>query len=321
MVGVDYSAWDVQNGELRRRFDYQDSKTKRYIATIHLVCKIERGTSEPLTFLAFTFSPFRVVDGLDLGLSLAPLDGGRHAPVGVNVTSVEDGQGALMSPRTPQGLRLLLSHLLSGRQLKFGIFQGPEQLVDMPFYNDSEFAQLHQAQVAVLKTKASVFLAKITGVIPQGMNLPAPPVEMREFDNITTAKQWLLGEALTNLPTPVNNIEVFENGQSVWREWHSSHDALISKNELWWDAKDPGRKEREAADKERRCNIESGLIPHSQLSLKEQFEKANPRWLGPYFAWLPTSTLDAGTIWMTQYWVRASLGLKYKNKGWFPDND
>jgi hypothetical protein len=84
----------------------------------------------------------------------------------------------------------------------------------------------------------------------------------------------LLGEGLTNLPTPVNNIEVFENGQSVWREWHWSHDALKSKNELWWDAKDPGRKEREAADKERRRKIEAGLIPDSQLSLKEQFEKA-----------------------------------------------
>jgi hypothetical protein len=321
MIGVDYSAWMVQEGELRRRFDYQDSKTKRYVATIHLDCRIERGIAEPLTLLSFAFSPFRVVDGLDLGLSLAPLDGGRHAPVGANVRSVDDGQGALMSPRTPQGVRLLLSHLLSGKQLKFGIFQGPEQLVDMPFYNDPEFAQLHQAQVAALTTKGKVFLAKITGVVPKGTNLTAPPVETREFDNITAAKQWLLGEALTNLPTPVNSIEIFENGKSVWREWHWSHDALKSKNELWWDAKDPNRKEREAADKERRRKIEAGLIPDNQLSLKEQFEKANPSWLGPYFAWLPTRTLDAGTIWMTQYWVRANLGVKYKNKSWFPDND
>jgi hypothetical protein len=67
--------------------------------------------------------------------------------------------------------------------------------------------------------------------------------------------------------------------------------------------------------------VEAGEIPDSQLSLHEQFEKANPRWLGPYFAWLPTQTLDAGTIWMSQYWVRATLGLKYKNKGWFLDND
>ncbi|WP_315711648.1 MULTISPECIES: hypothetical protein [unclassified Bradyrhizobium] len=322
MIGVDYSAWMVQDGELRRRYVYQDSKTKKYIATIYLDCKIERGTAEPLTFLSFMFTPFRVIDGLDLGLSLASLDGGRPAPVGVNVTSADDGQGALMSPRTSQGLRLLLSQLLSGKHLKFGIFQGPEQLVDMPFYNDPEFAQLHRAQVGALTTKKeSVFLAKITGVIPKGMNLRAAPVQTQEFDNITAAKQWLLGEALTNLPTPINNVEVFENGQSVWREWHWSHDALKSKNELWWDAKDPGRKGREAADQERKRQIEAGLIPDSQLSMKEQYEKANPRWLGPYFAWLPTSTLDAGTIWMTRYWVRATLGLKYKNKGWFPDND
>jgi len=165
----------VQDGELRRRYVYQDSKTNKYIARIYLDCKIERGTAEPLTFLSFMFTPFRVVDGLDLGLSLAPVDGGGPAPVGVNVTSVDDGQGALMSPRTPQGLRLLLSRLLSGKQLKFGIFQGPEQLVDMPFYNDPEFAELHRAQVAALTRGKSVFLAKITGVIPKGMNLPAPP--------------------------------------------------------------------------------------------------------------------------------------------------
>lgn len=321
MVGIDYSAWTVLDGRLRRRLDYQNSRTKKYLATIYIDCDIERGTEEPRTSLSFKFAPFRVVDGLDLGFSLAPLDGGQPAPVGVNVTSVDEGQGALMSPITPQGLRLLLSHLLSGKQLKFGIFQGPEQLVDMPFYNDPEFAQLHRAQVAALTAKQGAFLAKITGVVPKGSNLPAPPVETREFDNLTAAKQWLFGEALTNLPTPVDNIEVLDNGQSVWREWHWGHDALKSKNELWWDAKDPGRKEREAANKERKRKVEAGLIPDSELSLKEQFEKAHQRWLGPYFAWLPTNTLDAGTIWMTQYWVRASMGLKYKNKGGFPEGD
>lgn len=85
------------------------------------------------------------------------------------------------------------------------------------------------------------------------------------------------------------------NGESVWREYWS-HDPLKSKNELWWDARDPERKEREAADRERKRKIEAGLIPHNQLSLKGQFDKANPEWLGPYFAWLPTSTLHAGTI-------------------------
>ncbi|MEW6639966.1 MAG: hypothetical protein AB1586_05635 [Pseudomonadota bacterium] len=166
-----------------------------------------------------------------------------------------------------------------------------------------------------------MFLAKITGVIPRGADLPAAPVETREFSDITKAKQWLLGEALTNLPTPVHSIEVFSDGRSVWREWHWSHDALKSKNELWWDACDPGRKEREAARLERKRKVKAGLVPNSDLSPKEQFEKANPRWLGPYFAWLPTSTIDEGVIWMSQYWVRSMLGLKYKNKSWFPDND
>jgi hypothetical protein len=156
-VGVDYSAWLVQDGEIKRRFVYQDSKTKQYVATIYLDCKVEKGVTDMHTFLSFMFTPFRVVDGLDLGLSLALLDGGRPAPVGVNVTSVDNGQGALMSPRTPQGLRLLLSHLLTGKQLKFGIFQGPEQLVDLPFYNDAEFSGLHRQATEKLGKKKSWF--------------------------------------------------------------------------------------------------------------------------------------------------------------------
>ncbi|KJC62174.1 hypothetical protein UP10_02040 [Bradyrhizobium sp. LTSPM299] len=166
-----------------------------------------------------------------------------------------------------------------------------------------------------------MFRATITGVIPKGMQLSAAPVETRDFDNITTAKQWLLGEALTNLPTPVYSVQVFQDGQSVWQAYHSSHDALKDKNELWWDARDPGRHERERERVERKRQVESGAISHDQLSLKEQFEKANPRWLGPFFAWLPTSTMDAGTVWMSEYWVRATLGLKYKNKSLFFDND
>jgi hypothetical protein len=108
--------------------------------------------------------------------------------------------------------------------------------------------------------------------------------------------------------------------QSVWREWHWSHDALKSKNELWWDARDPGRHERAAAQKERKRQVESGQIPDSQLSLKEQFDNANPQWLGPYFAWVPTKTMDASTIWMSKYWVRATLGVKCKSKSWFRDD-
>ena len=142
-IRLDYSAWRVQDGEMSRRIDYQDSETKRSIATLVIDCRVEQGIVDIHTFLAFKFSPFRVVDGLDLGLSLAPHDGGRPIPVGVLVSSVDGGDGALMCPRTPQGLRLILSHLLAGYELRFGIFQGPEQLVDMPLYNDSEFAQLH----------------------------------------------------------------------------------------------------------------------------------------------------------------------------------
>ena len=52
---------------------------------------------------------------------------------------------------------LLLSHLLSGQQLKFGIFQGPEQLVDLPFYNDAEFSGLHRQATDKLGKKKSWF--------------------------------------------------------------------------------------------------------------------------------------------------------------------
>jgi hypothetical protein len=69
-LGVDYSAWLLQDGELKRRYVYTDSKTKQHVATIYLDCKVERGALETLTFLSFMFTPFRVVDGLDLGLSL-----------------------------------------------------------------------------------------------------------------------------------------------------------------------------------------------------------------------------------------------------------
>jgi hypothetical protein len=57
------------------------------------------------------------------------------------------GQGAQMVPRTPQGRLLLLTHLLAGYHLKFGIFQGPDQLVDLPLYNDDKFSQLYRAMV------------------------------------------------------------------------------------------------------------------------------------------------------------------------------
>jgi hypothetical protein len=35
-----------------------------------------------------------------------------------------------------------------------------------------------------------MFKATITGVIPKGSNLTAAPVETREFDNVTVAKQF-----------------------------------------------------------------------------------------------------------------------------------
>jgi hypothetical protein len=143
-IGVDYSAWLVQGDELKRTFTYTDSGSKKYIATIHLTVAVDGGDTE----FTFIFTPFKVVDGLDLGLSLSKLDGGRPAPVGVDVTVADMGQGAQMVPRTPQGRRLLLTHLLSGDHLKFGIFQGPEQLVDMPFYNDDEFSRLYDTVLA-----------------------------------------------------------------------------------------------------------------------------------------------------------------------------
>ena len=43
-VGVDYSAWDVRDGVMKRRLDYTDSKTKKYVGTIDFTCKIEIST-------------------------------------------------------------------------------------------------------------------------------------------------------------------------------------------------------------------------------------------------------------------------------------
>ena len=136
-VGVDYSAWDVRDSVMKRRLDYTDSKTKKYVGTIDFTCKIEKPSTS--TTLSYRFKPFPVVDDLDLGVSLVPMHADRPIPVGVDVRSVDDGQGALMTPRTPQGIQRQLVALMTGHHLKFAIFQGSEQLVDMPFYNDDEF--------------------------------------------------------------------------------------------------------------------------------------------------------------------------------------
>ncbi|KJC62171.1 hypothetical protein UP10_02010 [Bradyrhizobium sp. LTSPM299] len=144
-LGVDYSAWSVQDGEMRRRLDYADSKTKQHVATIHFTCKIERGTTA--TTLSYRFAPFAVVDGLDLGLSLVPMGADRPMPVGVDVKSVDGGKAALMSPRTPQGIQRQLLSLHTGQHLKFAVFQGQEQLVDMPFFNDDEFSIIYRQEV------------------------------------------------------------------------------------------------------------------------------------------------------------------------------
>jgi hypothetical protein len=103
-VGVDYSAWLVKGDELKRSFTYKNKNSGEYIGTIHLTCAVNGGETQ----FTFVFTPFKVVDGLDLGLALAPLHGGRPAPVGVEVLSVDMGEGAQMVPRTPQGRRLLL---------------------------------------------------------------------------------------------------------------------------------------------------------------------------------------------------------------------
>jgi len=144
-VGVDYSAWSVQDGEMKRRLDYTDSKTKQYVATVHFSCKIEKGTTA--VALSYRFLPFAVVDGLDLGLSLVPMSADRPMPVGVDVKSIDGGKGALLTPRTPQGIQRQLLALCTGQHLKFAVFQGPEQLVDLPFFNDDEFEIIFRQEV------------------------------------------------------------------------------------------------------------------------------------------------------------------------------
>jgi len=185
--------------------------------------------------------------------------------------------------------------------------------------------QRHTAEVTVREqpekpAERPMFLAKITGVIPKGLLLPAAPVETKKFPSRAEATEWLLGEALNNLPTPVNTVEVFsESGESVWREWHWSHDALKAKNEKWWDQRDPNRKGIEKLQAERRQKIASGEISGDQLSLAEQFQRDNPAWTGPHFASMPVKTIDAGWIWRREYWERPHTGLRYASKSWFPD--
>ena len=218
-VGVDYSAWLVHDGELKRRHVCTDKTTKQYAATVYFDCKIERGIANNQTFLSFMITPFRVVDGLDLGLSLAPLDGGRSAPVSVNVTSVDNGQGALMSPRTPQGLRQLLSQLMLGDHLKLGIWQGPEQLVDLPFYNDAEFIKLYMQLAERLAGNESLLanpLQSETRPSRNALGLPSPGVQE---DSATKSDQpnlhgFEIGEALAFLPLQtmarIVDLEEFE---------------------------------------------------------------------------------------------------------------
>jgi RNA polymerase-interacting CarD/CdnL/TRCF family regulator len=185
--------------------------------------------------------------------------------------------------------------------------------------------QRHTAELTVRElpekpVERPMFLAKITGVISKRMSLPAAPIETKKFPSRAEATEWLLGEALNNLPTPVNSVEVFsESGESVWREWHWSHDALKAKNEKWWGQRDPNRKVIEKLQAERRQKIASGEISGDQLSLAEQFRRDNPAWTGPHFASMPVKTIDSGWIWRREYWERPHTGLRYTSKSWFPD--
>ncbi len=82
----------------------------------------------------------------------------------------------------------------------------------------------------------------------------------------------------------------------------------------------PRRAEREKAEADRRRAIAEGRIPREQLSLKEKFEVDNPLWRGPFFALLPTQTVDRGWIWLSQYWERHT-GIRYASKSWFVDGE
>lgn len=172
-----------------------------------------------------------------------------------------------------------------------------------------------------------MFIARLTGVFPKGVKgfEPIPgvqePVETKEFPSEASAKAWLLGDGLHNFRWPIYSVEIFSpEGQQVWRAYHSSNDVLRNKNEIWWFKADPGRAERQKVDAERRRAVGEGRIPREQLSLKEQFEVDNPLWHGPFFAWMPISTLDHGWIWFRNYWVESTMGIRCVNKGFFPDH-
>jgi hypothetical protein len=172
-----------------------------------------------------------------------------------------------------------------------------------------------------------MYIAKLTGEWPEdvkgyeripGMN---EPTETKEFMSEADAKAWLLGDGLHSFRWPVYSVEIFNaGGEQIWRAYHSSNQVLQNKNEIWWHNADPGRREREEANAQRRRDIEEGRVPWERLSDKEKFEIQNPLWLGPFFSWLPTRTYDAGWIWLRSYWIRRTLGIKCVNKGMFPDS-
>jgi len=170
----------------------------------------------------------------------------------------------------------------------------------------------------------TMYIAKLTGVFPKGVKGfdPIPgieaPTETREFPSEEAAKAWLLGDGLHYFRWPIYSVDILgPDGQQVWRAYHSSNDILKNKNEVWWHKADPGRAELEKLKAERRRAIAEGRIPREELSLHEQFVLDNPTWRGPFFAWVPTSTVDQGLVWLKNFWVHFT-GLRYVDKIWCP---
>lgn len=154
-ISLDYSAWLLEGDEVKRRFIYRNPQTGTEIAVLYFDWLVLQGTFEVQTHMSFMLRPFSVVDGLDLSLSLSPLRSPTSTPVLVKVTSVDDG--ALMAPMNREGVHRLLSPFLLGKELSFRIFQGEEQLVELPLFNDGEFPRLHQERVKKFTPKKGWF--------------------------------------------------------------------------------------------------------------------------------------------------------------------
>jgi hypothetical protein len=97
---------------------------------------------------------------------------------------------------------------------------------------------LRECTLAIRLRTSSVYLAKLTGVFPEGMEHPRgihEPTETRQFDDPDDAREWLFGVGLQSFAWPIAHVELFStDGTLLWKETHHSNPLLQDKNAHWW---------------------------------------------------------------------------------------